>query len=216
MSRVSVNEIDKIEGSNLDWFTLKNDGDVARVQFILNEYEDIQVFVAHKVKPDGLNYDIKVDCLRNYNDPLDKCPLCEAGIPTTAAKFIGLYDLSDGKVKLWERGSRFIKSLKNYCDRYKPLRNFVFDIQRNGAAGSRDTTYAIFPVPDAEPHDISQLTFDASGVGVREWTAEEMKTYLSTGKGPGNGDSANSNDTPQPVRRTRDVEVQNKNYEEVF
>ncbi len=214
MSRVNVEELEQIEGSNVDWFQLRNDGDSARVQFILDKYEDIQVFMAHKVKPDGYKYDTKVDCLRGYNDPLDKCPLCEAGIKTSAVKFIGLYDLTDKKVKLWERGSRFIKSLKTYCDRYKPLRNYVFDIQRNGAAGSRDTTYSIFPIPDAKGDDISTLSYDALGIGVREWTAEEMKEFLKTNKAPGSGDD-NGGDAPQPVRRDRSVQT-GGDYSEVF
>lgn len=216
MSRVSVADLETIEGSNVDWFQLRNDGDVARVQFIMDRYEDIQVFMAHKVKPNGSQYDIKVDCLRNYNDPLNKCPLCEAGIKTSAVKFIGLYDKSDKKVKLWERGSRFIKSLKPYCDRYKPLRNYAFDIQRNGAAGSRDTTYQIFPVLDEQGDDISTLTYDALGVGVRQWTAEEMKEYLRTGKGPGSDENNEQvNSAPQPVRRDRSVQT-GGDYSEVF
>lgn len=213
MSRVSVEDLEQIEGTNLDWFQLKNDGDTAKVQFIMDKYEDIQVFMAHKVKPEGSQYDMKVDCLRSYDDPLDKCPLCEAGLKTSAIKFIGLYDVNDKKVKLWERGSRFIKSLKPYCERYNPLRNKVFDIQRNGAAGSRDTTYQIFPLDDT-PDDISQLTFDALGVGVRSWTAEEMKEYLKTGKAPGSDNS--SNDDVQPARRERNVNVENSDYKEIF
>lgn len=219
MGRTSVEDVDKIEGSNVNWFQLKNDGDTARVQFIMDEYDDIQVFMAHKVKPDGYQYDTKVDCLRSYNDPLNKCPLCEAGYKTSAVKFIGLYNLDDKKVYLWERGTRFIKSLKAYCDRYKPLRNYVFDIQRNGQAGSRDTTYAILPVPDAKADDISELSFDALGIGVREWTPDEMKTFINTGKAPGNNDSngsGNSGNQMSSPARNRNVPVNNSDYDEVF
>lgn len=215
MSRIGVDKLDQVEGTNQEWFTLKNNGDTARVQFILDKYEDIQVYMAHSVQPKGAKYPIKVDCLREYDEPLSKCPLCEAGFHTSAVKFIGLYDRADKKVKIWERGTRFIKALQQYCERYNPLRNFVFDIQRNGAAGSKDTTYQIFPIPNEQADDIGELTFNPLGIGIRQWSTEEMKKFVETGEGPTSGNETESNDSI-PVPRQRTIPAQEGEYSEVF
>lgn len=203
MSKINVEDIEKIENTNVEWFSLKNDGDTARVQFVMDNYSDIQAYMVHKVKPDGYRYDINVDCLRGYNEPLSKCPLCEAGLKVSTAKYVGIYDKADKKVKVWERGTKFIKQMKPMCDRYSPLRNYVFDIQRNGAAGSKDTTYSMFPIPNEKADDIKDLTYDAMGIGIKQWSAYEMKEYIATGCAPGSDDS-NSN-SAWGKERVRDI-----------
>lgn len=194
MGRITMNELDRYETTEQEWFSLKNHGDVARVQFVMDKYEDIQVYMTHKVKPNGQQFDVRVDCLReNYDDPLSKCPLCEAGIATGASKFLGIYNKNSKKVQIWERGTRFLKNLQPYFERYQPLRNYVFDIQRQGAAGDKQTQYNIFPVPNEQGDDISNLSYNALGMGVRQWSADEMRTYLSTGNAPS---TSNTNGMP--------------------
>lgn len=215
MARISINEADtNMQKSEQGWFSLKNDGDTARVQFVLDTYEDIQAYLVHKV-PSGAGYEIKIDCLRSsYDDPLHKCPLCEAGHATATARYIAVYDKSDKKTKLWERGAKFYNALKPYFNRYNPLRNYVFDIQRQGKHGDRDTTYSIFPVIDEQADDISSKTFEVLGVGIRQWTTEQMKNYVETGNLPEyTSNNSNSSDTFTPV--TRAVEA-TKMDEEIF
>lgn len=199
MGRITMNDLDRIEsGLDQEWFSLKNHGDTARVQFVMDKYEDIQVYMTHKVKPNGNQFDIRVDCLReNYDDPLSKCPLCEAGIATGASKFIGIYNKASKKVQIWERGTRFLKNLQPYFERYQPLRNYVFDIQRQGASGDKQTQYNIFPVPNEQGENISNLTYNALGMGVRQWSVEDMKNYLSTGNAPMRKENAQNDTTPQ-------------------
>ena len=50
MARITNEQAEKMSSGNSEWFQLKNDGDVAKVQFILNTIEDIPMFSAHKVK----------------------------------------------------------------------------------------------------------------------------------------------------------------------
>lgn len=199
MGRITMDELDRIESNvEQEWFSLKNHGDTARVQFVMDKYEDIQVYMTHKVKPNGNQYDIRVDCLReNYDDPLSKCPLCEAGIATGASKFIGIYNKASKKVQIWERGTRFLKNLQPYFERYQPLRNYVFDIQRQGASGDKQTQYNIFPVPNEQGENISHVTYNALGMGVRQWSVEDMKNYLTTGNAPMRKENAQPETKPQ-------------------
>ena len=111
MGRISYDEQDKYESSgNGEWFSLKNDGDIARVQFMADSPDDLEIFACHRVKiGEKERY---VDCLRSYNDPIDVCPLCAAGVPVKPVRFVVMYQHDDGKVKIWERGKQFIGKLR--------------------------------------------------------------------------------------------------------
>ena len=51
MPRISVNDSENYQSSlNGEWFSLKNDKDVARVQFMMDNLDDLDVFACHKVK----------------------------------------------------------------------------------------------------------------------------------------------------------------------
>ena len=120
MPRISVNDSGNYQSSlNGEWFSLKNDKDVARVQFMMDNLDDLDVFACHKVKiGDKERY---VDCLRTYDEPIDKCPFCAAGIPVKPVRFVLMYQHDDSKVKIWERGKNFIAKLQSLCNRYQPL-----------------------------------------------------------------------------------------------
>ena len=194
MARVSYEDSEKyFSGTGSDWFQLKNDGDVARVQFMLNSIDDIPIFSAHKVKVgDKERY---VDCLRNPQDPIDMCPFCAAGIPAKAVRFIVMYQHDDGKVKIWERGKQFISKLQGLINRYNPLEDKVFEIERHGKAGDTSTKYEIYPLDGADSvnlDDIELPEFEGSIILVK--TFDEMEEYLDTGSFPNSGEEA-------PVRR---------------
>lgn len=213
MARVSYEDSEKyFSGTGSDWFQLKNDGDVARVQFMLNSIDDIPIFSTHKVKVgDKERY---VDCLRNPQDPIDMCPFCAAGFPAKAVRFIVMYQHDDGKVKIWERGKQFISKLQGLINRYNPLEEKVFEVERHGKAGDTSTKYEIYPLDGVESvnlDDIEMPEFEGSLILVK--TFEEMEEYLDTGNFPSTGDETpvrrRSADAPArrastnaPVRRT--------------
>jgi hypothetical protein len=187
MARVSYEDSEKyFSGTGSDWFTLKNDGDVARVQFMLNTIDDIPIFSTHKVKVgDKERY---VDCLRNPQDPIDACPFCAAGLPAKAVRFIVMYQHDDGKVKIWERGKQFISKLQGLINRYNPLETKVFEIERHGKAGDTSTKYEIYPLDGVESvnlDDIEMPELEGSLILIKSF--EEMETYLDTGNFPNDG-----------------------------
>ena len=181
MARITNEQADKYySGGSSEWFQLKNDGDVARVQFMFDSIEDIPTFSTHRIKLG--DKERQVDCLRMPGDPIEKCPLCEAGIPARAARFVLMYQLDDQKVKIWERGRQFISKLQGLINRYSPLSEHVFEIERHGRAGD-------------QAEDVSQMDKpELEGSLVLQKTADEMNEYLETGEFPSEGDGA-------PVRR---------------
>ena len=194
MARITNEQADKYySGGSSEWFQLKNDGDVARVQFMFDSIEDIPTFSTHRIKLG--DKERQVDCLRLPSDPIEKCPLCEAGIPARAARFILMYQLDDQKIKIWERGRQFISKLQGLINRYSPLSGHVFEIERHGRAGDQSTKYEIYPVDNVQAEDVSQMDKpELEGSLVLQKTADEMSEYLETGEFPSGGDGA-------PVRR---------------
>ena len=199
MPRISVNASENYQSSlNGEWFSLKNDKDVARVQFMMDNLDDLDVFACHKVKiGDKERY---VDCLRTYDEPIDKCPFCAAGIPVKPVRFVLMYQHDDSKVKIWERGKNFIAKLQSLCNRYQPLSEYVFEIERNGKAGDMATRYEIFPMDRVDPVDLTKIEKpELLGGLILEKNAEEMDVYLDTGNFPATEDTAPAE--PQPTRR---------------
>lgn len=196
MARVSYEDSEKyFSGSGSDWFQLKNDGDVARVQFMLNSIEDIPIFSTHKVKIG--DKDRYVDCLRNPQDPIDACPFCAAGLPAKAVRFIIMFQHDDNKVKIWERGRQFISKIQGLVNRYNPLEEKVFEIERHGKAGDTNTKYEIYPLDNVEPINMDDIEVpDLTGGLILQKTFEEMEEYLDTGMFPNTEEGQDA-----PVRR---------------
>lgn len=212
MARVSYEDSEKYySGGSSEWFQLKNDGDVARVQFMLNSIDDIPIFSTHKVKVG--DKDRYVDCLRNPQDPIDACPFCAAGLPAKAVRFIVMFQHEDGKVKIWERGRQFISKLQGLINRYNPLEEKVFEIERHGKAGDTGTKYEIYPLDGVESVNLNDVEIpELEGSLILQKTAEEMEEYLDTGNFPSEdnqdapvrrrGSEASASRSSAPVRRT--------------
>lgn len=184
MPRITHEQAENYQSSlNGEWFSLKDDRDVARVQFMMDKLEDLDVFACHRVKiGDKERY---VDCLRTYDEPIDKCPFCAAGIPVKPVRFVIMYQHDDQKVKIWERGKQFIAKLQSLCNRYTPLSDYVFEIERVGKAGSKDTRYEIYPMDRIEPTDLTQIEKpELLGGLILDKSAEEMEVFLETGNFP--------------------------------
>ena len=178
MARIRNEEADKYVPSNSgEWFALKNDGDTEKVQFLISDTGELDVFTAHKVKIG--DKDRYVNCPREYGEPLDVCPLCDNDYPLKVVRFVVMYSHKDGKIKIWERGKQFITRLEGLANRYYPLHNTVFEIERHGKAGDKQTTYEIYPCPNDTPIDISEIEKpELLGSIVLDKTADEMNYYL--------------------------------------
>ena len=117
MARIRNEEADKYVPSNSgEWFALKNDGDTEKVQFLISDTGELDVFTAHKVKIG--DKDRYVNCPREYGEPLDVCPLCDNDYPLKVVRFVVMYSHKDGKIKIWERGKQFITRLEGLANRY--------------------------------------------------------------------------------------------------
>jgi hypothetical protein len=129
--------IKKYSGKGVDFFTLKDDNDTARVRFLHTDDNDLDIHLVHQVEIEGKEK--WVECLE------EDCPFCtEFGAPTVKT-FLYLYDLSDEKVKMWERGSSIVDFILGYIDKYGFLNNRNYEIVRHGKKGDNKTTYQLFP-----------------------------------------------------------------------
>ena len=68
-----------------------------------------------------------------------------------------LFDIEDGKVKIWERGRQFISKLQGLINRYNPLEEKVFEIERHGKAGETSTKYEIYPLDGVESVNLDEV-----------------------------------------------------------
>ena len=194
MARFSYEEADKYGGQGgAGYFSLKNDKDVARVRFMYNSIDDVEGYAVHQVEIDGKKR--WVNCLREYNQPVDTCPFCRERKFTSAKIFVPIYNIDEEKVQIWERGKKFIGQISSICARYPNVVSHVFEIERNGQKGDTSTTYGIYEVDkdDTTMEDLPEKR-DILGTIVLDKSADDMDFFLENGYFPPDGDDA-------PVRR---------------
>lgn len=199
MGRFRHDEVDHYGGQGgAGYFSLKNDKDVARVRFMYNDIDDVEGYAVHQVEIDGKKR--YVNCLRDYNEPLDKCPFCKAHQFQQAKLFIPLYNEDEGRVQVWERGKKFFQKISSICSRYSDLVSHTFEIERNGKSGSTQTTYEIYETgkDDTTLEDLPELPQIIGGL-ILDKSAEEMEYYLENGEFP-------SEEHDEPVRRRETTE----------
>lgn len=214
MGRFNASDVDKYGGhGGAGYFSLKNDKDVARVRFMYNSIDDVEGFAVHEVEIDGKKR--YVNCLRDYNQPVDVCPFCAAKRYQTAKLFIPLYNIDEDKVQLWERGKKFFAKISSICARYSKgdLVSHTFEIERNGKPKETTTTYEIYETgqDDTTLDDLPEAQNPLGSV-VLEKSADDMSFYLENGYFPPDGDEmpirrrSSSNeeteDAPRGTRRT--------------
>jgi hypothetical protein len=200
MARFRYDEVDNYGGTGgAGYFSLKNDKDVARVRFMYNDINDVEGFAVHQVEVDGKKR--YVNCLREYNEPTDKCPFCANHQFQTAKLFIPLYNVDENRVQVWERGKKFFAKISSICARYNDLVSHTFEIERNGKAGSTQTTYEIYEVDkdDTTLEDLPELPEILGGL-VLDKNADEMNYYLDNGEFP------SEDEEPTRRRETRQSE----------
>lgn len=200
MGRIKFDEVEKYGNTNSNsYFSLKDDGDVARVRFMYDSVEDVEGHAVHEVEVDGKRR--YVNCLRSYNEPIHNCPFCASGKFQLAKLFVPIYDVDSGTIKVWGRGKRFFAKINGLCARYPHLCSHIFEIERHGKKGDTSTTYEIFEVErdDTTLNDLPELPIIV-GTTVLDKTAEEMQEYLDTGSF-GDGSSQQNRGSVEPVRR---------------
>lgn len=194
MARFNYNDADKYGGQGgSGYFSLKNDRDTARVRFLYNSVEDVTGYAVHQIEVDGKKR--WVNCLREYNQPIDDCPFCAAKKFTAARLFIPLYNVDEEKTQVWERGKKFISKITSICARYPNVVSHIFEIERNGKPGDTATTYEIFEIDkdDTTIEDLPEVG-DILGTVVLDKSADDMEFYLDNGYFPPSDEDA-------PIRR---------------
>ena len=206
MAEFSMNEADNYGGNGGgSFFTLKDDKDKARVRFLDRGVEDVKGYACHKVAVG--DKDRYVNCLRAYNEPLDKCPFCAAQLKVTPRLFLSLYNEDAGEVQVWERSKSYFQRLASLSSRYNPLHDEIIEIERSGKKGDMHTTYEFYPIEN-EPVNLDDFEItNPLGTIILDKTAEDMNVYLDTGAFPdtneGSSNSYNNRENlEQPQRRT--------------
>ena len=185
------------------YFSLKNDRDTAQVRFMYNSIDDVEGYAVHQVEIDGKKR--YVNCLREYNQPIDDCPFCKAKMYTVAKVFVPIYNIDEDRVQTWERGKKFISKISSICARYPDVVSHKFEIERNGQKGDTSTTYEIYEVgkDDTTLEDLPEQR-DVLGTLVLDKSADDMEFYLDNEYFP-------PEDDEMPVRRNRRNDSESEN-----
>lgn len=181
MSRFSVSEKDNYGGQGGNgFFSLKDDKDIATVRFMYNTIDDVMGDSVHEVELDGKKR--YVNCLREYSDPVDSCPLCAAKMRVLAKFFIMLYDEDSQEVKIWDRGRTFGTKMASLCARYDPLVSTPFELERNGKRGDMKTTYETYALDtdDVTLEDLPEMPEILGGL-VLDKSYDELVFFLDNG-----------------------------------
>jgi len=201
MARFSADQADNYGGQGGGgFFSIQNDKQVKQVRFMYDKVEDIEGMSVHKVELNGK--DRYVNCLREYNDPIDTCPFCREKKPVQARLFIPVYNLDEDAVQIWDRGKTMFQKMTSLCSRYATKNNLVnniFEVERNGKPKDQKTTYEIYQIDkdDTEIADLGELP-KILGSLVMDKSAEDMEYYLEEGEFPPTDDDS---DNDSGVRR---------------
>lgn len=187
-------------GGGGSYFKLSNDKEVARVQLLGNDMNDFPGYAVHDVEVDGKHK--WVNCLREYNDPIDACPFCRAKIKQQAKLFIPLFNLDADEVQIWERGKNFFPTLAGYCARNPKVVSIITEIERHGKPKDTSTTYQLYPTKDEPEYtkleDFEDEIPEILGRYVLDKTAEDMEYYLKHDCFPASSnDSDDEEETPR-------------------
>lgn len=148
MARINLNQAGNFtQSGGGGFFSLKDDGDSAKVRFLYEEHDgsDVDFFVVHRVEVNGKER--YVNCLAIDDEGAmhkDNCPLCQAGHKTIEKLFLQVYNEDAKEVQTWDRGKNFVKTILTFINRYKSLCAQEFEIVRNGKKGDQGTTYTLF------------------------------------------------------------------------
>lgn len=192
------------EDNSVKFFSLKNNNDFATVRILYSNPSEFKIVSLHKIKVN--NRTISVNCLREYNDSIDTCPLCKSGNNSQLRFYIPMIQYTEREDKIvkelviWERPLSYAKKLKSLIDEYGPLNESIFRIVRCGEAGDIKTTYEmLYGRPslyqsteyelDGRLNEIAK-NFDPVGIMVYKKSDEDMRVYCNTGRFPENSETS--------------------------
>ncbi|MDD3039727.1 hypothetical protein [Bacteroides sp.] len=209
MAQIGMNEVENYGSGGSNFFALKNDKDVAQVRFMYDTSADLSGYALHEIEVDGKRR--YVNCLRTYNEPIDNCPLCAAKSKIQVKFFVQVYDIKDQIVRVWERGRGFGQWISGLFTRYNPLVGAVIEIERNGKAGDKNTTYQPFPisVDDTKLEDLPE-TVNPLGSIILDKTFDELEFYVKSGFFPVEGQQRGATNTAGDTPRRRAVPAEDE------
>lgn len=194
--------------SGFEIFSLNDDGDTAKVQFLVSTLDDILIYTTHEIpmkSQNGRDYQRKIGCLKLHaSDPEGTCPMCDSGSKVKLARFIPMYSHTAQKVVLWERSGQFIeKNIGSLLNRLrsqgKDPRNVVVEVVRCGKRGDQRTTYQFYPIDTDQPATLEGLDIpDPEGSLIATWSVGDMHNYIANGVVP---TAARGADNTNVVRR---------------
>lgn len=186
------------------FFKLRDDKDEALVRFNVASLDELQFATVHQLS--AATKWMKVSCLNEVGSYSDNCPLCkkvaegDTSIGKAAKKvyvqlLVSYKDKATGQFStaipvIWEKPAGFSREIANLLRDYGSLKEHVFKVTRNGAAGDMKTTYSVayiplYDKPETVPTDFSAFAnFKINKHSYWEKTLEEIETFLATGSFP--------------------------------
>lgn len=206
MATFSYNEAENYgnAANSGSFFQLKDDGDSAKVHFLYNTIEDVKGYAVHQVElvgSDGSSKKRYVNCLRNYTDPLDMCPLCKAQYKVMPKMFLKLYNVDADECQIWERGKSYFQKMASLASHYNPICNAEISIERHGKKGDKNTTYDFWPGALTDFNIDEHECPEPLGTIILDKTADEMNSFLTTGSFPGDGNTQTQTNVQEGVER---------------
>ncbi len=201
MARFTYQESENYGTPKSSFFSLKDDKDTAKIRFLFNTLDDLCGVTCHEVQVG--DWRIDVECLRAYNEPVSKCPLCEAEYKLKTMLFVPIYDEDAKESKIWSRGKKFFDKLSSLCMRYNPIVSTPFEVERNGKKGDTSTTYELFPMrtDNSRVEDFPEIK--AEGTAFQVKTYNELREFLRTGQfSSNNADNTRQNNRDNYSRET--------------
>lgn len=210
------------------FFNLADNGDTAKVQFLLDDQRDIEVYANHRIETSN-GFKV-VNCLRNPNDPISNCPLCAVRHKIEIQLYLKLIDKTDNMLKIWTRGKTFYDKIATLSRRYKPLASHIFEIERIGKKGDMKTTYDFYEIgQDSNIKSKDDLlknytrdeinALNILGSIILDLTYEELEYYVKNGDLYTNDIKSTNNNASGvdlPLRRGREVKSSNTDEQVIF
>lgn len=208
MPRVNLSDLNNYGGGGkykkTNYLSLPNDGDSAQVHFLLDSEDDLNecIYVTHNVKLKSapkLKYGVRVNCLREYSDPVDECPFCAAGMTTGISCVIPVYNVDTEQVEFWTRGKKEAGRLFRKMAKLKNFSSHLFEITRIGESGDQATDYEYddLGTEDFDEVDVPEIL----GNVVLDKSAEDMEYWLDEKDFPPEDSDDDDDDEEEPVRR---------------
>lgn len=194
-------------GSGIGFLSLK-DGEEAIVRIMHETPSDFDVRGVHQVKAG--KFFRSVNCLREANQPVSACPLCETNAKYSNKIYIRVLHYTKderGNViaqpKIFERPVSFARDLINVFNEYGALNSYICKISRTGST-MNDTQYKVLPAnPNVYRNDLYPVNadyfkgFNVLGHSVLNKSYDELVAFVRDGDFPA---PQNKQQAPQPAQ----------------